>query len=108
MCMNCIGNAEFMVANGAIAAGVAAGPLRRWAARAGLVQASRAARDRRTAEFLRGLDLEPAEVLGAGAIDAVDVVDVVAAAPESDVPEVQPFDDGTRAGRRSPTLVATR
>lgn len=103
--MNCIGNAEFMVANGAIAAGVAAGPLRRWAARAGLVQASRAARDRRTAEFLRGLDLDPAEVLGA---EAVDAFVAGAANPETDVPEVQPFDDGTRAGRRSPTLVATR
>jgi len=80
MCTNCLTNAEFLAGKVALAAWVLERPARRLLADLGVVAApDPVRRDARTVAFLRALDLDPAGVLGA---DAVERADRYAAQPE--------------------------
>ena len=96
MCANCLTNAEAVLATAAFASYAVRGPLHRTLARAGLApDPDPVAHDVRTVAFLRGLDLDPVEVLGS---------DVVAQA-ESWTPDTSwvPFRDRLRAASARPS-----
>lgn len=74
MCMSCVSNGEVLAISGLVAAGAMKQSAQRLCRAAGLtVGRSRAERDRQAVEFLRGLDLDPVEILGADTVHAVDV-----------------------------------
>jgi hypothetical protein len=63
--MNCVSNAEAMVAQAGLAVAVLRSPVHRLLADAGLVAPpDPVKRDVRTVAFLKALDLDPVEVLG--------------------------------------------
>jgi hypothetical protein len=73
MCMNCLSNTEVVVSQVALAAAVLKDPVRRMLASAGFVAPyDPVQRDGRTVSFLRSLDLDPVEVLGAETVRAAD------------------------------------
>ncbi len=73
MCGNCISGAEQAVAQAALAFAVLREPVHRVLAEAGIVAApDPVGRDVRTVGFLRALDLEPVEILGADAVERAD------------------------------------
>jgi hypothetical protein len=81
MCLNCVSTAEAIAIQGAFVGYVVKAPVHRMLARAGLApEPDPVAHDVRTVAFLRSLDLDPVEILGA---------DVVAAAAAW-VPETRP------------------
>jgi hypothetical protein len=66
MCVNCISNAEAAIAGAALVGSIVKPPLHRALAAAGLVAPpDPVKRDVRTVAFLRALDLDPVDVLGA-------------------------------------------
>ncbi|MGH9185922.1 MAG: hypothetical protein ACRD0U_08940 [Acidimicrobiales bacterium] len=66
MCMNCLSTSETIVAQGALAVALAHKPIHVLLAAAGLVAPpDERRRDARTVAFLRSLDLDPVEILGA-------------------------------------------
>jgi hypothetical protein len=70
MCVNCISNAEACVAQAALVFAVARDPVHKLLAELGLVAPpDPVKRDVRTVAFLRALDLDPVEVLGAEVVD---------------------------------------
>ena len=69
MCANCLTNAEAAFAAVAFAGYVVKNPVHRALAQAGLApDPDPVAHDVRTVAFLRGLDLDPVEVLGADVV----------------------------------------
>jgi len=73
MCVNCLSSAEVIGANVALTAAVLKAPIHRFLADLGLVDApDPVRRDAHTVAFLRGLDLDPVEILGADVVDAAD------------------------------------
>jgi hypothetical protein len=73
MCANCLSQAEAVAGNLAVTAAVLEAPVHRLLADLGLVvPPDRLARDARTVAFLRGLDLDPVEILGADVVTAAD------------------------------------
>jgi hypothetical protein len=73
MCVNCISNAEAVVASGALAAAALRRPVHDVLASLGLVEPYDVrSRDSRTTEFLRSLELDPVEILGAVVVAAAD------------------------------------
>jgi hypothetical protein len=70
MCMNCISNGEFAAMNAVLAAGAVARGV--GALRVTDPDERRVARDVRTVAFLRALDLDPEEILGAPVVAAAD------------------------------------
>jgi hypothetical protein len=70
MCVNCVSNAEAVVAGAALVGSIMQPPLHRALAAAGLVAPpDPVKRDVRTVAFLRSLDLDPVEVLGAHVVE---------------------------------------
>ena len=70
MCVNCVSASEQIAANGALAVAVLRAPVHRLLARAGVVAPpDPLGRDARTVGFLRALDLDPSEILGAEAVE---------------------------------------
>jgi hypothetical protein len=73
MCANCLTTFEFVAGKVALAAWVAAEPAQRALANLGVVEArDLVARDAHTVAFLRSLELEPAELLGAEVVARAD------------------------------------
>jgi hypothetical protein len=73
MCANCLSQGEVVVAHVALAAAVAKAPLHRALADMGLVDApDEVARDVRTVAFLRRLDVDPVDALGADVVARAD------------------------------------
>lgn len=73
MCGQCLSQAEFAVAKVALIAAIAKEPVHRALASVGAVAEPLAvARDAHTAAFLRRLDLDPRDVLGAEVTDRAD------------------------------------
>jgi hypothetical protein len=73
MCASCVSTVEVAFGQAALAAAVLRGPVHRLLADAGVVAPiDLVARDVRTVSFLRSLDLDPVEVLGAQAVAAAD------------------------------------
>ena len=73
MCVSCVSTTEAALAQVGLAAAVLKAPVHRLLASAGVVDApDPVRRDVRTVAFLRGLDLDPVEVLGAEAVAAAD------------------------------------
>ncbi len=73
MCVSCVSTAEAAVAQVGLVAAVLKAPVHRLLASAGVVAApDPVRRDVRTVAFLRSLDLDPVEVLGADAVAAAD------------------------------------
>jgi hypothetical protein len=71
MCMNCVSTAEAAVGQVAFVGYVLKKPVHRLVARWGVVAPpDEIGRDVRTIAFLRSLDLDPVEVLGADVVDA--------------------------------------
>jgi hypothetical protein len=71
MCANCLTNAEAAIGAAAFVAYAAKSPAHRFLAKLGLVGApDPVAHDVRTVAFLRNLDLDPVEILGADAVAA--------------------------------------
>ena len=69
MCGNCISTSEQVAANAALAVAVLRAPAHRALAAAGLVAPpDPVRRDARTVGFLRALELEPADILGAAVV----------------------------------------
>lgn len=86
MCANCLSQAEVVAGQIAVAAAVLKQPAHRLLADLGFVAPPEpVARDVRTVAFLRGLDLDPVEVLGADVV--VDRAD--AWVPEAPSPATQ-------------------
>lgn len=73
MCMNCVSTAEAIAVQGAFVAYVVKNPVHRMLARAGLApEPDPVAHDVRTVAFLRSLDLDPVEILGADTVAAAE------------------------------------
>jgi hypothetical protein len=73
MCANCLSTAETAIASAAFIGWAARPPLHRALARLGIVNApDPIAHDVTTVAFLRSLDLDPVEVLGADAVAAAE------------------------------------
>ncbi|MGH9212920.1 MAG: hypothetical protein ACRD2C_19950 [Acidimicrobiales bacterium] len=73
MCVNCLSTAEVVAGNVAVTVAVLKAPVHRMLADMGLVAApDPVARDARTVAFLRQIELDPVEVLGADVVDAAD------------------------------------
>ena len=73
MCAQCMTNTEFAVANAALIAAALKGPVHRALASVGLAcEPLPVARDARTIEFLRALELDPVDALGATTVTAAD------------------------------------
>jgi hypothetical protein len=69
MCVNCISNAEAVATGAIVASYMIKPPVHRALAKLGVVNApDRIARDVTTVGFLRSLDLDPVEVLGADVV----------------------------------------
>jgi hypothetical protein len=73
MCVNCVSNAEAALASAALVGSIMKPPLHRVLAAAGLVAPpDPVKRDVRTVAFLRSLDLDPVDILGADVVAAAD------------------------------------
>jgi hypothetical protein len=73
MCANCLSTAEVVVGQVALAAAIAKEPVHRALASAGIVAPyDPVRRDVRTVAFLRSLDLDPVEILGADTVAGAD------------------------------------
>jgi hypothetical protein len=73
MCVNCLSTAEVVAGNVAVTAAVLKAPVHRILADLGVVAApDPVARDVRTVAFLRQLDLDPVEILGAEVVATAD------------------------------------
>jgi hypothetical protein len=73
MCLNCVSTAEAIAIQGAFVGYVVKAPVHRMLARAGLApEPDPVAHDLRTVAFLRSLDLDPVEILGADAVAAAE------------------------------------
>lgn len=73
MCVNCLTQAEVVAANVGLTAAVLKAPVHRFLADCGLVdRPNPLARDAHTVSFLRKLDLDPVEVLGADVVTEAD------------------------------------
>ena len=73
MCVNCISTAEQVAAEAALAFALVREPAHRVLASAGLVAApDPVGRDARTVAFLRALELDPVEILGADVVERAD------------------------------------
>ena len=73
MCMNCVSSTEVVLGQVGLAAAVLRDPVHRALASAGLVAPiDPVKRDVRTVAFLRSLDLDPVEVLGAEVVAGAD------------------------------------
>jgi len=73
MCTNCLSSAEVAVGHVALAAAVLKAPAHRFLADLGVVDApDPVRRDVHTIAFLRSLDLDPVEVLGADVVAAAE------------------------------------
>ena len=73
MCLNCVSTAEAIVIQVAFVGYVVKAPAHRMLARAGLApEPDPVAHDVRTVAFLRSLDLDPVEILGADAVAAAE------------------------------------
>lgn len=73
MCANCLTQAEVVAGHVALAAAVLKAPAHRFLADLGLVEPpDTVARDARTVAFLRGLELDPVEILGADVVTTAD------------------------------------
>ena len=73
MCMNCVSHAEVVAGQIGFVAAVFKDPVHRMLASAGIVAPyDPVQRDLRTVLFLRSLDLDPVEVLGAETVEAAD------------------------------------
>ena len=73
MCANCVSSAEAIAAQAALAAAVLKAPVHRLLASAGVVAPpDPIRRDVRTVAFLRSLELDPVEVLGAEVVAAAE------------------------------------
>jgi hypothetical protein len=73
MCANCLSSAEVAVGQVALVAAMLKDPVHRMLASAGVVAPTDPVkRDVRTVAFLRSLDLDPVDVLGAEAVAAAD------------------------------------
>jgi hypothetical protein len=71
VCWNCLSAAEAAIAQAALIGYAVKGPVHRTLARAGLAAApDPVAREVRTVAFLRSLDLDPIEILGADVVAA--------------------------------------
>jgi hypothetical protein len=70
MCVSCVSNGEFVAMNAVLAAGAVARGV--GALRVTDPDERRVARDMRTVAFLRALDLDPEEILGASVVAAAD------------------------------------
>lgn len=100
MCMSCISNGEFLAINGLLAAGAMKQGAQSLCRAAGLsVGRTRLERDRHAVEFLRSLDLDAVEILGAATVEHVDAAPVPAPAPAPDV-AVSPTPNGVLAGAK--------
>ena len=81
MCLNCVSTAEAIAVQAVFVGYAVKGPVHRMLARAGLApEPDPVAHDVRTVAFLRSLDLDPVEILGADSV----------AAAEAWVPAVRP------------------
>jgi hypothetical protein len=88
MCMNCVSTAEAIAIQGAFVAYAVKNPVHRMLARAGLApEPDPVAHDVRTVAFLRSLDLDPVEILGADTVAAAEAW-VPAARPQRVLPGV--------------------
>ena len=73
MCLNCVSTAEAIAIQGAFVGYVVKAPVHRMLARAGLApEPDPVAHDVRTVAFLRSLELDPVEILGADAVAAAE------------------------------------
>ncbi|MET0901774.1 MAG: hypothetical protein ABWZ52_00910 [Acidimicrobiales bacterium] len=73
MCVNCVSSTEVALAQAGLAAAVLRAPVHRLLASAGVVAPiDPVRRDVRTVAFLRSLDLDPVDVLGADVVAAAD------------------------------------
>jgi hypothetical protein len=73
MCMNCVSTADFLVTSGGLGAYALAKPGREALVALGVLpEADPLERDVRTVAFLRRLDLDPDEILGADVVAAAD------------------------------------
>ena len=72
MCVSCLSNAEAVAAGGVFAVAAGAGQARAWLSRFGIGRREPFAREARTVDFLRGLELDPVRVLGAEVVSAVE------------------------------------
>jgi hypothetical protein len=73
MCAQCLTNTEFAVANAALIAAALKKPVHRALASVGIAREPlTVARDARTVEFLRALEVDPVDALGASAVRAAD------------------------------------
>lgn len=73
VCTNCLSTAETYAAQAALVVAIVKDPFRRALADAGLIApVDLVGRDARTVTFLRSLDLDPVEILGAEAVAAAD------------------------------------
>lgn len=72
MCTNCVSTAEAAIVQAAFAGYVMRAPLERALARCGFAVTDPIARDVRTIGFLRSLELDPVEILGAEVVEAAD------------------------------------
>jgi hypothetical protein len=71
MCLNCVSTAEAIAIQGAFVGYVVKAPVHRMLARVGLApEPDPVAHDVRTVAFLRSLDLDPVDILGADAVAA--------------------------------------
>ena len=107
MCANCLSNVDAVAASGLFAVAAGTGQARQWLTRMGFRRPDPLAREARTVEFLRGLDLDPAEVLGAQVVEAVDGART---GVEPDAPGgwIQRVRAGSRSSSRGPSLAAAR
>jgi hypothetical protein len=73
MCLNCVSTAEAIAVQAAFFGYVVKAPVHRVLARTGLApEPDPVAHDVRTVAFLRSLDLDPVEILGADAVAAAE------------------------------------
>lgn len=73
MCVSCVSTTEAALAQAGLVAAIVKAPVHRMLASAGVVRAPDfVRRDVRTVAFLRSLELDPVEVLGADAVAAAD------------------------------------
>lgn len=97
MCANCLSTAEVVAGQVALAAYVLKAPVHRALAACGLAaEPDPVAHDVTTVAFLRSLDLDPVEILGAGVVDAAARW---APQPRSSRPRVMAFRPAALVGR---------
>ena len=107
MCANCLSQAEVVAGQIAVAAAVLKQPVDRLLADMGFVAPpDPVARDVRTVAFLRGLDLDPVEVLGADVVGRADAWVPEAPSPASQARRARAAASAWPIGSQS--LLATR